>query len=247
MKKKKFSKKNRIITYVVFALGFILLQAQFTGPTNFIENKLSDLALPAEHFIQAMFGRDKSSYFQNELIIQGVDAQEAFASLANPADVSGDSDKIKEKQFLAKYTLGVSYSLENGKAIMKINRGQKHGVTEDMPVISSKGLIGSVVNVSQNTSKVMLLSDQQMSFPVKNGNTNEFCGYLRGKGYGNNVVLENVPENIILHTGDKVMTVGDSNLPEGLFVGRINEDNVSVELANALASEDVFIVTGMKK
>ncbi|TMW71587.1 rod shape-determining protein MreC [Alteribacter natronophilus] len=54
----------------------------------------------------------------------------------------------------------ISRSPDRWNEYIGIDKGARHGIEEDMAVITSKGLIGKVRDVSQLTSTVQLLSDQ---------------------------------------------------------------------------------------
>ena len=48
-----------------------------------------------------------------------------------------------------------------------INRGSNDGVSKNLPVLSSNGVIGKITAVSSSTSEVQLISDVNFRLSVK--------------------------------------------------------------------------------
>lgn len=103
-----------------------------------------------------------------------------------------------------------------------INKGEDHGIKEDMAVVSFDGFVGKVEAVSKRFSIVMSLLNQDMNLSVKLLNDN-YAGSLKwtGKGYSEALLLE-IPHHVELHKGDTIITSGFSDYyPEGIVVGTI--------------------------
>lgn len=105
---------------------------------------------------------------------------------------------------------------------MMLNKGSAHHVQKDMAVIAPSGIVGVVVNVSENFSTVMtvLHKDSRKSVRIKRTG---LAGYLIWEG-GNYTtgVLVDIPASIPLVKGDTVITSGFSqDTPEGIVVGYV--------------------------
>lgn len=109
-----------------------------------------------------------------------------------------------------------------------IDRGVKDKVTLGDPVVIGSNLIGVVSKVSQNISKVDLISGN-ISFTAKTVPNNltekEAIGVVRGAGK-ENLVLDNVILSEVLKVGQTVVTKGDQGelghgIPPNLIVGTI--------------------------
>ncbi|HYE44154.1 MAG TPA: rod shape-determining protein MreC [Caulobacter sp.] len=99
------------------------------------------------------------------------------------------------------------------------NAGASRGVAIGYPVISERGVIGRVVAVSPNASRILLLKDVSSRTPVMIARTNARA-ILTGDG-GDNPRLENLRGADPVRPGDKVLTSGDGGIyPRGLPVGR---------------------------
>ncbi len=103
-----------------------------------------------------------------------------------------------------------------------INKGEDDGVKEGMAVLSEGFLIGHIKEVDKKNSKVVLLVDPDFSTPVLIQNSNT-SGLLKGQlGFG--LLLEKVPQNISLETGDTITTSGLGGVfPKGLVIGQVEE------------------------
>lgn len=99
------------------------------------------------------------------------------------------------------------------------NVGSGKGVMVGFPVLSERGLVGRVVGVSGNASKILLLTDAASKTPVMIDRTNARA-ILTGDG-GPNPKLDYLRGREPLKDGDRVLTSGDGGvLPRGLPVGR---------------------------
>jgi rod shape-determining protein MreC len=97
--------------------------------------------------------------------------------------------------------------------------GRNDGVEIGFPVLAERGLVGRVVGVSGNASKVLLLTDAASRTPVMVERTNARA-ILTGDG-GPNPRLDYMRGSEPLKDGDRVLTSGDGGvIPRGLPVGR---------------------------
>jgi rod shape-determining protein MreC len=96
--------------------------------------------------------------------------------------------------------------------------GGDKGVISGNPVMSEHGLIGRVVGVAPNVSRVLLLTDTTSRTPVMIDRTNA-RSILTGDG-GPNPRLEYLRGRDPVKEGDRIVTSGDGGvLPRGLPVG----------------------------
>ncbi len=101
-----------------------------------------------------------------------------------------------------------------------IDRGYKDGIGEDMPVVTSAGVVGRVVKVAGNSSRVLLLTDHAsgISAVVQRSRAR---GVVKGKG-GNMCSLEFSARGEDVRIGDVVLTSGIGGIfPKGLPIGEV--------------------------
>lgn len=103
-----------------------------------------------------------------------------------------------------------------------INKGYRQGVRADMGVISSEGVVGVVVNVSQNFSTVLSVLNGRWSINAKMSNSNYF-GPLKWEGKNPYLaILNEIPYHVKVQEDDEVVTSGYSDIfPEGILIGKV--------------------------
>ena len=105
-----------------------------------------------------------------------------------------------------------------------INQGKAQGVKEGLPVLAPQGIVGRIVEVYPEYSKVMLIVDRKSSADAMVQRT-RVRGMLKGKG-GNRGSLEFVPKNADVQVGDLVLASGLVGLyPKGLVFGKVTAAN----------------------
>jgi len=114
-------------------------------------------------------------------------------------------------------------SKDASEDIILIDKGSKDGISQGMNVITAqKVLVGKVVEVFNNYSKVMLIYHKKMSFDVKIGQE-EINAIAKGQG-NLNIIAGLIPQEKKVFKGDIVSTSGlEGVFPEGLLVGKIEE------------------------
>jgi len=105
-------------------------------------------------------------------------------------------------------------------SILTINRGRVNGVKENMPVITPNGLVGQVVEVSRNSSKVKLLIDSDSSVAAANQRSRDF-GVVTGSP-SNRLYMKYVAAEGDMRVGDEIVTSQISTIyPAEIPVGRV--------------------------
>jgi rod shape-determining protein MreC len=124
------------------------------------------------------------------------------------------------------YTLAkvINPSIHQKNNYLTINRGSKHGIAKGMGVTSAKGIIGIVMNVSENfaTIRSILHSETKVSAQV-NGNIGSLVWGENNKD-ARYVYLKDIQSHIKIKKGEKVITSEFSLFPEGTPIGYVDED-----------------------
>jgi rod shape-determining protein MreC len=106
--------------------------------------------------------------------------------------------------------------------IVYIDKGESAGITRDMAVMTSDGIVGKVLVVYPSVSQVLLISDQSSGVGVLLEKT-RLQGVLRGTANGE-VELERVMSDEQVPVGETVLTSGgDQIFPKGLPVGKVTK------------------------
>ena len=107
------------------------------------------------------------------------------------------------------------------RAAVIIDKGQVDGVLPGYAVVDAQGLFGQVVDVSNSTSWVILITDQEHAVPARNNRTGVRM-IVGGIGISDRLVLEDLPASTDLQEDDLIETSGlGGRFPPGYPVGRV--------------------------
>lgn len=117
----------------------------------------------------------------------------------------------------------ISSGLRKWPAIILINKGKQDGIKKNMAVRTSDGLVGKVIDVLPEFSRVLLLTDPSFSVSVRI-QPSRIEGIVSGKGNGQ-CILKYVLKEEKIEQGQLLVTSGlDGLFPEGIPVGYL--DNI---------------------
>jgi rod shape-determining protein MreC len=159
--------------------------------------------------------------------------KEQFISKTLPAQVIGSSGSEQSR-------------------VIYIDKGTRDGIKPDMAVITSEGVVGKVLRVSnRSTSQVLLINDQTSGVGAIL-ETSRLQGVLRGTALGE-IVLEKVMSDESVQPGERVVTSGgDQIFPKGLPVGTVTKVSPGPDLflnirvkpaADVSRLEEVLVIT----
>lgn len=118
-----------------------------------------------------------------------------------------------------------SYSATNN--YLTINKGERDSITEDLGVITSKGIVGIVDNTSKNYARVMSILNTNSRVNAKLKKSDHF-GTLRWNAKSPEIVqLVDIPKQAPIVEGDTIITGGRSIIfPEGIPIGVVTDFNI---------------------
>ncbi len=114
----------------------------------------------------------------------------------------------------------VSFSPGNFEWSVTIDRGTSDGIREDMPVVSGRGLVGRVVEVSQTRAKVLLLTDPRMAAGIRLASSGE-TGVTQGLAGRDVLEVDLIDPDTTVSEDELVVTSGlqGARFPPGIPVG----------------------------
>ncbi|REJ85305.1 MAG: rod shape-determining protein MreC [Bacteroidetes bacterium] len=136
------------------------------------------------------------------------------------------NDTIYKQQYTFITARVINNSVNRRNNYLTLSRGEKHGVAQEMGVITSDGIVGIVKDVSEHYSSVMsiLHKDSRISARIKkSGYIGSFVwgGYDPFKGE-----LKDIAKHVKVMPGDTIVTSAFSAIfPEGIMIGTVNEVN----------------------
>ena len=174
-----------------------------------------------------------NSYFNlkeenSKLIEENLELKKIESQLIGISNKSNISESKIDKTISAKVILN---SINKNKNIIVINKGEFDGITSDMGVISSKGVVGIIKNITDNCSSIVSLlnTDLRINAILKNSST---IGSISWDGLDPRIVqLNDIPLSSSIKVGDTIVTGGMSfYFPKGIPIGKIEDyNNTSLE------------------
>lgn len=225
-------RKNWIYIFVFFLILSLLILLLFRFPifrpvSSFIQNIFS----PVQSLIYSVtlgFGtnqkikdlENKNIVLQNKII----DQEKLIADNKALRDQFAVSYPISKNLLEANVISSPSFipGITVAESLI-INKGQKDRVKRGMSVIYKDNIIGVVKEVSENISKVTLITNSSFSVISQTLET-KAQGVIKGQGAGE-MILDNVVLSQSLKQGDLVLTKGGRDLKNlvipNLVIGKI--------------------------
>jgi len=230
------SKRNKVFGLIVLILLVVLLNAFQKEVRSFFYS----FSAPIQKVLWEA-GESTSDFFEGLL---------TFASLKNQLDTLEQEKQgliseilrlkeLEEENISLRQALDIEleeeYDLSFAQIISKdisediilIDKGYSNEMAEGMTVITgNKLLVGRIIEVFNNYSKVMLISHKDLSFDVKiKQEEKEISAVASGQG-NSNILLNFIPREEEILPGDIISTSRLGGIfPECLLIGEIEEIN----------------------
>lgn len=164
--------------------------------------------------------RSRLNELQNRLPenFQSADTSKRILVDSVPFDTSGE-----RRRYLYMDALVVNNSIAQPNNYITVHRGSKQGVEPTMVVVGPEGVVGDVIDVSENfaTVKSMLHRQSRISAQLKNTG---ISGRIEWDGKNpQRVQLIDIPKSVKLKPGDTVLTSRYSNYPPGIMIGTVQK------------------------
>ena len=180
-------------------------------------------------------------------------SNQANADSTNHTAFVADSTIQPQFSFIPAEVVNLSYSGSNN--FITINKGLKDGVKPDMGVISQRGVVGVVSNVSNNFSLVIPIINPMFRLSAKLNNSENY-GSLSWNGYNKKEAqLSELPKHEVYNEGDTVVTSFSRIFPKQLIIGFVkgvgeskddNFNTFTVELATNFSSlQNILVISDM--
>ena len=137
----------------------------------------------------------------------------------------------------------VSNSVTKRNNFILINKGSLHGIKQEMGVISSSGLAGIVIGVSEHYSYIMSMLHQNSRISARIKKNGHLVNVIwNDRDYRTGEIID-IPSHIQLNVGDTIVTSGNSLIfPQGINIGIVTgqekSENKSLGTASLQFSTD---------
>lgn len=123
----------------------------------------------------------------------------------------------------------VAHDVNNWYNAFSIDRGTADGVSLFDPVVTSKGLVGKIIDVSRNSAKVMAIIDETSTVMGRVTKTNDLAR-IRGASsteFRGLCQMDRISELADISVGDLIETAESGGIyPKGVIIGKVKEINI---------------------
>ena len=253
---------NFIIRYKNFLLYIILLaislgftiqshayhQSRFFNSSNWITGSIYALS----HGITTYFDLDEEN---QRLLKENTRLRDQLINQPQWDAIQKDTTAI-DYTILSGQVIKNSYS--DQRNYITLNKGSKHGVEQDMGVITDLGILGIVENTSNNFATVQSILNEKSNINAKIKHTNHFGSLIWDTKSYSEVQLVDIPRLVPLTIGDTIVTGAMSSIfPENIPIGIIKRFEldpsnsfyqVYVDLFNDMTNiKNVYIINNLKR
>lgn len=237
-KNKKTGILGIIITIILLVL--IVIFSNREENTSFFENVANKLVMPVQNGLTYLKNKvsGNSTFFADinnlknenkELKDKNSELEQSLRELENVKSENETlkeylnlTDKYGEYKTISGYV--INKDISNYSKTVIINIGKKDGVEKNMTVIADEGLVGEVVSVTDNTSKVRTIIDTSSSISCLMS-ANKDSVICKGT-LGSNTELKAmyIPTDANIVQGDSIDTSGLGGIyPKGIHVGTVKK------------------------
>ena len=236
--------KNKILFLLLLLFSlFLTIQSHSYQKSKFINsaNFLSGGVYSWTSDINSYFHLEE---YNQRLLEENRQLRTVLADFKDTLEVTEQTDSLYGEI----YTYRIAEVINNNYAkidnYLTLNRGSKAGLAKDMGVVTSKGIVGIVENVSPNYATVISILNSNSRINAQLSNTNHF-GSLVWNGEDPNIVqLTDVPSQAPVTKGDTIVTGGRSLIfPKDVPIGTI--ENYSLRQNQSYYSIDVRLFNDM--
>ena len=152
----------------------------------------------------------------------------------------------------------IKNSFSNQRNYITINKGESDSITQDMGVITHKGILGIVENTSKNFASVQSILNDKSKINAKIKNSNHFGSLVWDTKSYTTVQLTDIPRLATLAIGDTILTGASSSIfPENIPIGTISRFDldssksfyfIDVKLFNDMTNiKNVYIIKNLNR
>jgi rod shape-determining protein MreC len=133
------------------------------------------------------------------------------------------NDTLYKQQYSYLSAKVVNSSVNKRRNFLTLNIGTAQGITQDMAVMSSDGIIGIVTNASENFSSVMSVLHKDIKVNCQLKKDGSYGPLIWDGSDYRYCLLTDIPTHAKMKAGDSVITSELSGIfPEGIMVGTID-------------------------
>jgi rod shape-determining protein MreC len=234
-----FLKKYKIIIFIaasiVISLIMISYNLKYGSDKNILKKIVLEAAAPVQSALSGSIKSVKDAWLRYILLV-GLEEEnknlkkkvdELKKTLVTYQESHQEAQRLKKLlsivdkyhyHFIAARVIGREQAALSRTVL--INKGSSDGLKNGMPVVANPGVIGRLVDVSWNASRVLLLIDENSNIDVI-VQRNRTQGIVSGAG-SRGMILKYVSKAQDVQEGDVIISSGMGGVfPKGWLIGRV--------------------------
>lgn len=133
-------------------------------------------------------------------------------------------DSLSQQEYVYRSAKVINNSTNKRFNYLTLDKGRNHGLEPEMGVISSRGVVGIVKNISNNYSTIISLLNTRLKISAKLKASGYFGALEWDGGNYQFAYLNEIPRHAKVNVGDLVVTSGYSSIfPEDILIGHVDE------------------------
>ena len=248
--------KNFLLFIVLFSISiFLTIQSHSYHKNNFINssNSVTGGIYTIKSSITNYFNLRK----ENEILIDEntrIRIQlESYKSKVVNQNI--DTNSILSKYYFVSAKV-INNSFSKTKNKLTIDKGERDSIQLDLGVITSKGIVGIIDNVSNKYATIQSILNTNSQINAKLKNAKHFGSLVWNTQDPNVIQLIDIPRLAPVKIGDTIVTGGKSTIfPEGILIGAVvdfeltedkNSQNLNIQLFNDMTNlQHVYIIDNL--
>ena len=248
--------KNFLLFIVLFSISiFLTIQTHSYHKNNFVNS--SNNITGGIYTIKSSITNYFNLREENEILIDEntrIRIQlESYKSKVINQNI--DTNSILSKYYFVSAKV-INNSFSKTKNKLTIDKGERDSIQLDLGVITSKGIVGIIDNVSNKYATIQSILNTNSQINAKLKNAKHFGSLVWNTEDPNVIQLIDIPRLASVKIGDTIVTGGKSTIfPEGILIGAVidfeltedeNSQNLNIQLFNDMTNlQHVYIIDNL--
>ena len=248
--------KNFLLFIVLFSISiFLTIQSHSYHKNNFVNS--SNSITGGIYTIKSSITNYFNLREENEILIDEntrIRIQlESYKSKVVNQNI--DTNSILSKYYFVSARV-INNSFSKTKNKLTIDKGQRDSIQLDLGVITSKGIVGIIDNVSNKYATIQSILNTNSQINAKLKNAKHFGSLVWNTEDPNVIQLIDIPRLAPVKIGDTIVTGGKSTIfPVGILIGAVidfeltedeNSQNLNIQLFNDMTNlQHVYIINNL--
>ena len=248
--------KNFLLFIVLFSISiFLTIQSHSYHKNNFVNS--SNSITGGIYTIKSSITNYFNLREENEILIDEntrIRIQlESYKSKVINQNI--DTNSILSKYYFVSAKV-INNSFSKTKNKLTIDKGERDSIQLDLGVITSRGIVGIIDNVSNKYATIQSILNTNSQINAKLKNAKHFGSLVWNTEDPNVIQLIDIPRLAPVKIGDTIITGGKSTIfPEGILIGAVidfeltedeNSQNLNIQLFNDMTNlQHVYIIDNL--